>query len=420
MEERRRAVNEPPCLVPPVSKSDAQRALVLAHVLKADRSQLFQSVGVLPHDVDIVQRGLAQLSFPTALIDCEDGGAPFRFLLTQAALTPGTFSTFLGTQRLSERPQTPLVTALRQALQPHGLKMDDKVKWPLEIQAVDALPLSAHFSIDASQSSQFASSLLLGAAKLVMHSPHPSSVTLTGSTASQGYLDMTLAAMREVGFRVEVKGNVVEVLSVEPRPPQPVPGDWSSLTYLLLLSWKTGARVSGLSLKAQHPDARFYSLLNSIGINVLIEASAVSVSGRLQHEIDVDAEAFPDAMPSVAALACVAPHLTRIRNTQILTVKESDRLEGIERMVSAVGGTTLREGQTLQITAPSIARPMVFDARNDHRLAMAAAVTAALSEVSLRLRGRDCVKKSFPQFWLEYQKVAPLPQFEDEADLTHV
>ncbi len=413
-------MSDPASLVPPVSKSDAQRALVLAHVLQADAGHLFAGFGALPNDIDIVKRGLRQLSQPAATIDCEDGGAPFRFLLTQAALTPGTVSTFLGTPRLSERPQKPLVATLNQALQAHGLRLGDTVKWPLEVRGVNALPLSAHFLIDASQSSQFASSVLLGAAKLVVHSGRSSSVTLSGTTASQGYLDMTLASMREVGFRVEVQGNRLEVLSVDPQPLPEVPGDWSSLTYLLLLAWKTGARVSGLSLKSQHPDAQFYALLNSIGVSTLMDGSLVSLSGNLQSEIDVDAEAFPDAMPSVAALACVAPHLTRIRNTGILTVKESDRLDGIERLISAVGGTSLRHGSTLEITAPSGAQAMVYDARSDHRLAMAAAVTAALCEVPLRLRGRDCVKKSFPQFWQEYQKVAPLPQFEDESGLVNV
>jgi len=76
-----------PSLKPPLSKSDAQRALVLAEALGVPLETVVPADEELPRDVRVLQKGLEQLREQKADIDCHDGGAPFRFLLTQAALT---------------------------------------------------------------------------------------------------------------------------------------------------------------------------------------------------------------------------------------------------------------------------------------------------------------------------------------------
>jgi len=45
-----------------------------------------------------------------------------------------------------------------------------------------------------------------------------------------------------------------------------------------------------------------------------------------------------------------------------------------------------------------------FDALDDHRMAMSAAVLARLHSRKLTLRGMASVAKSFPNFWLEAAK----------------
>ena len=57
-------------LVPPLSKSDAQRALVLADILGVPFSEVLPAGEALPRDVEVLRDGLLALKNPTARIDC--------------------------------------------------------------------------------------------------------------------------------------------------------------------------------------------------------------------------------------------------------------------------------------------------------------------------------------------------------------
>ncbi len=232
-----------PVLNPPVSKSDAQRALILADIIGASSPLTNVRDAALPGDVKIVRDGLWALRHHKSHIDVHDGGAPFRFLLTQAALTPGTQVSFTGAARLASRPHDQLINSLQNTLSPLGVTLTFTAgQWPVTVQTPDA-PLSvAAFSINGAESSQFASSLLLGVARLVARTHRPVRLELSGPTASAGYLDMTIRWLEACGFTVENVGAGVTVTGFqEPRTVPSIPGDWSSLTYLLPIAWKCGA-----------------------------------------------------------------------------------------------------------------------------------------------------------------------------------
>ena len=44
-----------------------------------------------------------------------------------------------------------------------------------------------------------------------------------------------------------------------------------------------------------------------------------------------------------------------------------------------------------------------LDCHNDHRIAMTAAVAATRCENPITLQGAECVNKSYPSFWEEYE-----------------
>lgn len=382
-------------LTPPVSKSDAQRALVLADVLGLDLDTVVPPHEVLPRDVRVLRAGLLALRAATADLDCHDGGAPFRFLVTQAAVQPGRVVRFTGTPRLGERPHGPLLDALERTL---GPILERGSPWPLVVRSPARLEGPYEFTVTGEESSQFASSLLLGAARLSRSTGAPCAVRVEGALTSEGYLAMTVRWLERAGFRV-APGFVVSAPE-RATPLPPVPGDWSSLGYLLLLAWKAGASVARVDLTAEHPDALVVSHLASVGL-VLRDGRVV---GTPTGGLDVDAQACPDAVPTLAALAAVLPAPSVFRRTGILRHKESDRLDGTRALLAAAGVATSLEGDALRVT-PGPVRAFDFDARDDHRLAMSAAVLAFLGGVPLRLEGKAAVAKSFPSFWDEAAKV---------------
>ena len=398
-------------LVPPLSKSDAQRALVLSHLLGEPSLRRFLGEGgPLPTDVQVMAAGLDALGHAAASgeqveVDCRDGGAPFRLLLGQAAVTPGVHVRFTGTARLGERPHGALLQALQAALGPAGLQLVDGRPWPLEVQGARGTAPSPSFQVDASGSSQFPSSLLLAAAALAKREGRPWSVSPVGTLASAGYLDLTATWLRRCGFTVSGDGRSWTVQShARPAAWPAVPGDWSSLGYLLLLAWATGGRAARVDLEAAHPDRAVVRVLRDLGLCVEVDARGeATVQGRATSGLDADGEECPDLLPTLGALACVLPGPSVLRHVSILRAKESDRLEALEDLVRAAGGEALLDGDTLRVLPPARVRPFTFDARGDHRMAMSAATLAVLGCVEVQLRAAHGVDKSFPGFFTQLQ-----------------
>ena len=391
-------------LRPPLSKSDAQRALVLAEVLRVPLESVVPSSEVLPRDVTVLRGGLQALRAREAAIDCHDGGAPFRFLLTQAALAEGRVVRFTGTPRLGARPHRPLLQSLQEALGPRGLRLEEEGQpWPLVVHAPATLRGAVHFSVTGVESSQFASSLLLGAAKVAQATGEASSLAVAGPLTSEGYLALTRRWVEKAGFPVtEAQGSWVVHPAMSPGV-LAVPGDWSSLTYLLVLAWKAGAAVERVDFEAAHPDAEVVRHLESVGLTVH-RGPPVRVTGVATRGLAVDAQVCPDAVPTLAALAAVRPAPSVVTRTTILKHKESDRLDAVQELLGRAGASSRLEGETLTIV-PGPLHDFEFDARDDHRLAMSAAVLAFLGGVKLRLHGQEAVSKSFPGYWEEAAKV---------------
>jgi 3-phosphoshikimate 1-carboxyvinyltransferase len=400
---------QPARLRPSLSKSDAQRAIVLGHALGC-------AVNIPPEgwpgDVAVLARGMSRLSSPGPVeIDCEDGGAPFRFLLAQAAILPGAHVRLVGTPRLGERPRAALIDALQRALGPHGFSASTPAgaPWPLEVRGATGTGVP-RFQIDPSESSQFASSLVLAAAALSRREGRPWTVDLLGAVASAPYLDLTLRWVRAAGARVERWRQEIAVTA--PRTGAalpPVPGDWSSIGYLLPIAWRTGSTVERVDLRAEHPDREIVPHLQSVGLALEERQGALAVSGSTSGSLDASGRRCPDLLPTLAALACVLPAPSRLRDVSILRGKESDRLEGIQRMVDAFGASSDLSGDELRIRPapgpPPPSQPVRIDSRGDHRMAMAAATLAVLACCRLEISQPDCVAKSFPGFWTELEKV---------------
>ena len=52
-----------------------------------------------------------------------------------------------------------------------------------------------------------------------------------------------------------------------------------------------------------------------------------------------------------------------------------------------------------------LAGGVTVDSFNDHRIAMMTAVAATRCAAPVKLLGADCVKKSYPNFWEDYEKL---------------
>jgi 3-phosphoshikimate 1-carboxyvinyltransferase len=283
------------------------------------------------------------------------------------------------------------------------------------VEAPTTISGPIEFSVTGVESSQFASSLLLGAARLAARGV-AASVRVEGALTSEGYFALTRSWLERVGFVVEESEHALTptLLMGSLKPPSdfavgrrspsrrereipPIPGDWSSLGYLLALSWVSGAPVERIAFGTGHPDEAIVGILRGVGLQVApLPGPLPALQGEGVRGFDVDCELCPDSIPTLAAIATKLPAPSIFRRTGILRHKESDRLAGIRELIASTELT----GDTLTVR-PGPVSAFRFDAHDDHRLAMSAAVLARLHDVKLTLRGMNCVAKSFPAFWTE-------------------
>ena len=106
-----------------------------------------------------------------------------------------------------------------------------------------------------------------------------------------------------------------------------------------------------------------------------------------------------DECPILAVLATKATGTFSVRNAKELRVKESDRIDGICRLIKALGGQVREYDDGFEITGP-INPPSAFkyDAHFDHRLAMSALIAGNAYGVVATVVGTESIATSFPNF----------------------
>ena len=184
-----------------------------------------------------------------------------------------------------------------------------------------------------------------------------------------------------------------------------VEGDWSNAAFWLCAGAVSGpVTCTGLSPESAQGDRQILDILRRFGARVEQRQDAVTVSPAPLHGVSVDVSDIPDLAPPVALLAACAEGETRLTGAGRLRMKESDRLKTIAGTLRALGGDVLELPEELVIRGGRLSGGVV-SSHNDHRIAMLAAVAAAVCTGPVTLRDAGAVKKSYPRFWADYRKM---------------
>jgi 3-phosphoshikimate 1-carboxyvinyltransferase len=404
----------------PGSKSVTHRALLMA-ALAPGESRVVNPLRA--EDTVLTARALEQLgvgirwedhavrvtppavrwSEPRAPIHLGNSGTSLRLLVALLAAGRGRFVVD-GTARLRERPIGPVLQALAGQGVSHRYLSGEGCP-PVEITARGLQ--GGEIWIDASQSSQFLSALLIAAPCAA----HDVTVGWKEAVAWLPYVHLTLAMMEQFGIQWRWAAPH-QVLVPAPQRYQArsytVEGDCSSASYWWAAAALTGGEVftAPTSPDALQGDCRFLEILQRMGCAVRWEEDGVRVLGpeRLQP-VDVDMNAMPDMVPTLAIIAAFAAGQTRISNVAHLRIKESDRLQ-VVAMELAKLGVEVQELADALVIRGTPRHGAAIDAHDDHRIAMAFALVG-LRLPGVEIHGAEAVAKSFPGFWEEFRQLSP-------------
>ncbi len=304
-------------------------------------------------------------------VDVGLAGTVMRFLPPVAALADGPVE-FDGDPQARVRPMGPVLDALRSL----GVQLDDHGTGtlPFVVDGRGSVP-GGSVTLDASQSSQFISALLLAGARYdegitIHHDGKP--------VPSEPHIAMTVETLRDAG--VVVDDSEPNTWRVEPSEISPldvlIEPDLSNAGPFLAAALVTGGRVlvpDWPQHTTQAGDA-LRDILDAMGADVSLERGGLVVSGTGGIEgIDVDLHDASELTPVVAALAALADSPSWIRGVAHIRGHETDRISALATELNRLGGAVSETEDGLRIT-PKPLRGGRFHSYHDHRMATAGAV----------------------------------------------
>ena len=412
-------------IIAPSSKSEAERLMIIAflaeYFCKKNKRITVKDVGS-SDDVKAMKNVLEALGLKcgftggdfyadyyderTAIekdgfisADVYSSGATLRFILPVIAAL-GKSARIYGDITLLARPNDSLFIALSSA----GIKIEKEENY-IELSGKIS---ETELTIDRSLSSQYLSGLLL-AAPLIAGSVK---IKAVGEQTSGGYIDMTIAALKNIGVTVTENSGIYTVKSDVNDNNIPdeltVKGDYSGAAQFILSGART-VTIENLDKNSLQPDASVLAVAKKFGLNIEWEENKVTVRNlscdNINHKNEEPLEFFIDGCPDLAEIIAVSSVIFNknaiIHGIKRLKYKESNRTAAIKRLLTAAGVKTEVTDNSIVIH-PSKPKPFVFDADGDHRSVFAATVLAAFTEGKSVIYGAEAIKKSYPGFFNDF------------------
>ena len=230
------------------------------------------------------------------------------------------------------------------------------------------------YVIPGNISSQFVSGLLMA----LPLADWDSEIVIEGPLQSEAYVRLTEDTLRESGIEVGaecrtpranlgLRWKICGRQKYNFKGGHEVEGDWSQAAFFLAM----GVEVKGLKADSHQGDRAVVDLL-------------AAIRGGAKT---IDVAQTPDLYPVLAATAAAMGREVTFTGTERLRLKESDRIASTAALIESV----------------RVGKPV--NAFGDHRIAMSAAVMACYAKRPVTVEGAECVAKSYPGFWDDFESL---------------
>ena len=356
--------------------------------------------------LSVTGRGLHGLFESEDVLDCGNSGTTMRLLTGLLSAHP-ILSILTGDASLRTRPMGRVVAPLRKmGAHIHG-RVGDTLA-PLVIKGGDLKGIEYDSPV---ASAQVKSALLLAGLYAERET------TVREPAKSRDHSERMLAAM---GADIRSDGTAVSIRPVPALEPLSlrVPGDISSAApWLVLGACHPDAEIVIKGVNTNPTRTGMLDILREMGARVEVEeerhiggepvADLVVRTSQLRA-MTVSGELVPraiDELPLVAVLACFAEGETVVKDAAELVVKESNRVESVVRVLSAMGAKVTAREDGFVVEGKQALTGAVIDARGDHRIGMLAGIAGMLADGETRVVN-GAVEVSYPTFWDDLRKAA--------------
>jgi 3-phosphoshikimate 1-carboxyvinyltransferase len=365
--------------------------------------------------VTIQGRGLDGFTPPSRELDAGNSGTTVR--LMSGILSGQSFeSTIIGDASLSRRPMRRVMDPLRKF--GATLTATDDNFLPLQIRGTKLTAIDYTLPVASAQvkSAVLLAGLFAGGTTRVRE-PLPSR-------------NHTELALKEFGATVRTSNGTIEIDGGARLRAGTftVPGDISSAAFLVAAAATLpGSLLRLMDVGMNQSRSGFISILQAMGAHIRIEPKAniggeptadIHVEGSELSGMEVAGAWIPNVIDELLVLAVLGTrtrHGIRIRDAAELRSKESDRIHAAVANLRILGAEVDEFPDGLFVHGGQRLKGGTVKSFDDHRIAMAFAVSGLFAEGPVKILGSNCVGISFPGFFRTLSEISNQRALRPEA-----
>lgn len=395
----------------PASKSHLQRLLALASLCPHTSSihnihlcddvkaalSIIQEMGACVHFPHPETVDITGISLPTAKksvqLNVQESGLCARMF---GLIAPALFDEvhIVGINSILHRSMESLISVLKQA----GCSVDShQSHLPLRIKGRANYERIYIENTDTSQ-------IITGIIYASLVSKKNAEITIT-KPPSIPYIQLSVETARAFGVNIMHADNYQKIFIPAHQTIKPVTiyaeGDWSNAAFFLVAAALSGVcEVVGLNRYSAQGDKAIVNILRECGAEVRwTQENTLIVEQQPLRPLDVDLSPYPDLFPPLCVLAIGIRGKSVLRGISRLQNKESNRAEALVQEFSKLGADINIHQDAMIVHGKGLLKGGEVHTHNDHRMAMAAAVSACISEAPVIIQDAEVVKKSYPAFF---------------------
>lgn len=227
--------------------------------------------------------------------------------------------------------------------------------------------------------------------------------------SSRPYIAMTVNVLQRFGITTFHDQNMKNFSIEGSQQYKPcvytVEGDWSGAAFMLVAGAIGGSiTVKGLNEKSCQGDRAIMRVLDETGAEIILQEDSVTVRRKDLKPFQFDATDCPDLFPPLIALAAHCDGKSTIYGAHRLFHKESNRALALVSEFAKLGTEIELHSDKIDVKGAQL-KGALINSHNDHRIAMACAVTALSGTDEVFIDRPACVFKSYPKFFEDLDSV---------------
>ncbi len=232
-------------------------------------------------------------------------------------------------------------------------------------------------------------------------------VIFESSVQSMAFVNLTVEFLRGLKIKIKTLSCGFEIEAGQRYDPFSyfVESDFSNAAFFAVAGCMNKIKLKGLSVSSSQADLVVFDVLKFCGVRV-VEGENCFVVEPLRSKLkpfEFNLENNLDLAPALAVLAGFCCGVSKLNQVFGLVHKESNRIFSILSMIRSLGVKINFYGNSLEILGTGKFYGGFVNCFNDHRIAMAAAVSSVSCCGPVVLDGFESVAKSYPNFFQHFK-----------------